>query len=119
MVGGSHTSDNGASRLSVRRVQRDPTTDTVYVASNPTSNPGIVEVISGKTIKVTATIPVGSGPIGVAVNPPIQQASTATLPSSTDLIRPTQAYDLHKRPASTSMQVVYTEDVTGHGERVR
>jgi len=42
----------------------------------------------------------------------VQQRSAATLPSDTDLIRPTKAYELHQRPASTGMQLVHTEEVT-------
>ena len=42
----------------------------------------------------------------------VQQRSTATQASSTDLIRPTKARHLHQRPASTSMQLVHTEMVT-------
>ena len=41
----------------------------------------------------------------------VQQRSTATLPPNTDLIRPTKPYELHQRPASTSMQLVHTEEV--------
>jgi len=41
----------------------------------------------------------------------VQHESTATLPSSTDLIRPTQARDLRERLTSTSVQLVHTEEV--------
>ena len=44
----------------------------------------------------------------------VQQVSTATCPSSTDLIRPKQTRELHERPVSTSMQLVHTEEVTSH-----
>ena len=43
----------------------------------------------------------------------VQQRSTATLPTDTDPIRPAQAYDLHQRPALTSVLLVHTEEVTG------
>ena len=43
----------------------------------------------------------------------VQQRSTATLPPDTDLIRPTKPCELHQRPASTGMQLVHTEEVTG------
>ena len=43
----------------------------------------------------------------------VQQKCTATLPTNMDLIRPAQASDLHQRPASTNMQLVHTEQVTG------
>jgi len=42
-----------------------------------------------------------------------QQESTATWPSAIDLMQPIQAYDLRQRPASISMQLVHTEEVTG------
>jgi hypothetical protein len=42
----------------------------------------------------------------------VQHASTTTLPSGTDLIRPTQARDLRQRLASTIMRLVHTEEVT-------
>ena len=34
-----------------------------------------------------------------------------TLAAGTDLIRPTQAYDLHQRPSLTVLQLVHTEEV--------
>src|SRR5208337_2253437 len=40
----------------------------------------------------------------------IQQASTATLPSSTDLMRPSKTRDLHQRLTSTSVQLVHRGD---------
>jgi hypothetical protein len=43
---------------------------------------------------------------------PVQRKSTATSPSSTDLIRLTQARDLHQRPAPTLVRLVHTEEVT-------
>lgn len=39
----------------------------------------------------------------------VQQASTATLPTSTDLMQPTQRHHLRQRPASTSVLLVHTE----------
>jgi len=42
---------------------------------------------------------------------PVQQVSTATLPSGTDLMRPTQFGGLQQRPTSTSVQLVHTEKV--------
>ena len=44
----------------------NPNTDIIYVASGYGES---VSVISGRTNKVTATIPVGNGPVGVVVNP--------------------------------------------------
>ena len=38
--------------------------------------------------------------------------STATYPPDTDLMRPKQALDLRQRPASTSMQLVHTDEIT-------
>jgi hypothetical protein len=45
--------------------------------------------------------------------------STATYPPGTDLMRPKQALDLRQRPASTSMQLVHTEEVVQAAELVR
>ena len=42
----------------------------------------------------------------------VQPENTATLPTSTDLIRPTQACDLHQRPLLTAMRLVQAEVVT-------
>ena len=42
----------------------------------------------------------------------IAQLSTATLPSSTDLMRPPKFHDLHEQPTSTSVQLVHTEGIT-------
>ena len=39
--------------------------------------------------------------------------STATSPPSIDLIRREQTRDLRQRPASTSLQLVHTEEITG------
>jgi hypothetical protein len=41
----------------------------------------------------------------------VRQRSTATLMAGTDLIRPTQAYDLHQRPSLTALQLVHTAQV--------
>ena len=38
--------------------------------------------------------------------------NTATYPPSNDLMRPKQALDLRQRPASTSMPLVHTEEVS-------
>ena len=43
----------------------DPRRDTVYAAN---SAPGTISVINGRTDKVTATIRVGDGPMGIAVD---------------------------------------------------
>jgi hypothetical protein len=52
----------------------------------------------------------------------VQQVSTATSPSSTDLMRPAQTNDLHQRPTLTSLPLVHTEEITGlvhlaHGDQ--
>jgi hypothetical protein len=41
-----------------------------------------------------------------------EQRSTATLPSSTYLMRPPKTRDLHERPTSTSLPLVHIEEVT-------
>jgi YVTN family beta-propeller protein len=52
----------------------------VYVTSIKN---GTVSVISGMTKTVTATIPVGSGPVGVAVNPLTGAVYTANIGDDT------------------------------------
>ena len=42
----------------------------------------------------------------------VQQICTATSPPRNDLIRPAQARGLRQRPASTSLPLVQTEEVT-------
>jgi hypothetical protein len=44
---------------------------------------------------------------------PVQQESTATLPTGIGLIRSIQTSELRQRPPSTSMPLVHTEEVTG------
>ncbi len=63
---------------------------------------------------------VSAGAIAVArVNGrvPLQQQNTATLPDGINLIRPAQTHHLLGRPASTSMRLVHTEEVTSHPAR--
>ena len=43
----------------------------------------------------------------------VQHGSSATVPESSDLIRPVKIPDLHQRPSTTCMPLVHTEEVTG------
>ena len=58
----------------------NPLTGDVYVTN---FSDGTVSVISGGTGTVTATIPVGSGPVGVAVNPLTGAVYTANVGDDT------------------------------------
>ena len=49
----------------------------------------------------------------------VQQKSTATYAAGIDLIRPQQTSELHQRPASTSMQLVHTEEVNRCSRELR
>lgn len=52
------------------------------------------------------------GPGHTGHRPGVQQQSAATAPDDIDLKRPAPAADLHERPASTSSQLVHTEEVS-------
>ena len=58
----------------------DPGSRTVYVTNVKN---GTVSVISGQTNTITATIPVGNGPVGVAVNPLTGAVYTANVGDDT------------------------------------
>src|SRR6266436_5844860 len=76
-----------------------------YQVPSPAARAGINPSSAGAIDSESAQATVGA----------VQQESTATLPTSTDLIRPAQACDLHQRPSLTAMRLVHTEEVASRG----